>query len=185
MMTGGIVDVSVVGMPTSPLLTSAFRLLTVVVAILITLPGTAAAAKRPTRATSPVALARAIAERYWDAVPCGGKIKVLLEQPVPALLEHDSDAWVTFDSSLGENNLDAPAATYTNCTVDLGSHRWPTAASRRQDWGMLCMTMTHEFGHLLGRAHDTRPGSVMNPVFTNYGSEPRLCQTGRPSGSRR
>src|SRR5579864_3382419 len=109
MMTAGIVDVTVVGMPTTRLLTSAFRLLTAVLAILITVPATAAAAKRPTRATAPVALARSIAERYWNAVPCGGQIKVLVDQPVPALLKHDSDAWVTFGSSLGENNLAAPA----------------------------------------------------------------------------
>ncbi len=163
-----------------------FRLAAVTAIIILTaVPGPAAAAKRPSGPTSPVALATSIAARYWGAVPCGGRIKVLVQQSVPALVEHDADAWVTFGSSLGANNLAAPATTYTNCTVDLGRFRWPTTASMIQDWDMLCMTMTHEFGHLLGHAHDTTPGSVMNPVFANYTSEPQLCRTDRPDGVRR
>jgi hypothetical protein len=142
-------------------------------------------APRVTPAKSPVALATAIAARYWGAVPCQGRIKVLVQQPVPAVLERDSDAWVTFGSSLGANNLAAHPSTYTNCTIVLGRARWPTTASMRQDWDMLCMTVTHEFGHLLGHPHDTTPGSVMNPVFRDYRSEPQLCQTDRPSGSAR
>jgi hypothetical protein len=156
-----------------------------VIAVLTAVPGTAAAAKRASRPTSPVALATSIAGRYWGAVPCGGRIKILVQQPVPALVQHDADAWVSFGSSLGPNNLAAPASTYTSCTVALGRFRWPTTASMSQDWDMLCMTVTHEFGHLLGHAHDPTPGSVMNPVFTNYSSEPRLCRTARPSRSRR
>lgn len=153
--------------------------------ILIAVPATATAARRAKRSTSPIALAVSIAERYWGAVPCNGQIKILLYQPVPALLHEDSDAWVTFGSSQGANNLTAPAASYTNCTVGVGNHRWPTRGSMRTDWDMFCMTMTHEFGHLLGHPHDTMPGSVMNPVFTNYSSEPQLCKTDRPSGSGR
>jgi Matrixin len=151
--------------------------------ILTALPATAAAtAQQP---TSPVALAISIAGRYWAATPCHGHIKVLVGQPVPATLEHDSDAWVTFSSSLGANNLAAPAASYTSCKIALGRFRWPTTASMRQDWDMLCMTITHEFGHLLGHPHNTTPGNVMNPVFTNYNDEPPLCRTDRWDGSGR
>jgi hypothetical protein len=148
---------------------------------LTAVPATGAAV---TRATSPIALATSIAERYWGAVPCHGQIKILVQQPAPAVIE-DSDAWVMFSSSLGANDLAAPASSYTNCTVALGRFRWPTTASMVQDWDMLCMTMTHEFGHLLGHVHTTTPGSVMNPVFTNYTSEPQLCRTDRPAGSGR
>jgi hypothetical protein len=171
-------------MPKQHLLSAAIGLLTAG-AMLTAIPAIAAAKKPDAPAKSPVALAMSIAERYWGAVPCGGQIKIIVDQPIPTVLQHDSDAWVTFDSSLGANNLAAPAASYTNCTVALGNHRWPTTASMRQDWDMLCMTMTHEFGHLLGHPHDTTFGSVMNPVFTNYSSEPQLCKTDRPSTPRR
>jgi hypothetical protein len=154
-----------------------------VIVILIAIPATATAVTRAAQATSPVALATSIAGRYWGVVPCNGHVKVQVRQSVPALVQHDADAWVTFGSSLGANNLAAPPATYTSCTVHLGRYRWPTTASMRQDWDMLCMTMTHEFGHLLGHPHNTTPGNVMNPVFTNYSSEPRLCRTDRPSGA--
>jgi Matrixin len=174
---------------TTALLATALGLLTTAATvILIAIPASAAAATRTAKAkpaTSPIALAVSIAERYWGAVPCNGQINIVTQQPIPTVLQHDSDAWVTFNSSLGANNLAAPAASYTNCTVALGNHRWPTTVSMRQDWDMLCMTMTHEFGHLLGHPHDTTPGSVMNPVFTNYSSEPQLCKTHRPSAPRR
>ena len=153
------------------------------VVILIAIPATATAKKHVKPAQSPIALATSIAGRYWGAVPCQGHISVIIKQPVPPQLELDSDAWVTFNSSLGANNLAAPASSYTNCSIGLGNRRWPTISSMYQDWDMLCMTMTHEFGHLLGYPHNTTPGNVMNPVFTNYSSEPQLCQTDRPIGA--
>src|ERR1700728_714073 len=122
------------GMPKSFLLAAA------VIATLTIVPATAAG---QARTTSPIARAVSIAERYWGAVPCRGQITILVQQPSPAVLGPDTDAWVMFSSSLGANNLSAPASSYRNCRVALGSYRWPTAASIVQDWDMMCMTMTH------------------------------------------
>ncbi len=151
--------------------------------VIATLAAGQATAAAKSRGMSPIALASSIAERYWGVVPCHGKIKILVQKPSPAVLGPDTSAWVTFSSALGANNLAAPASSYTNCIVVLGSYRWPTAASIVQDWDMMCMTMTHDFGHLVGHVHTAMPGNVMNPVFTNYNDEPRLCRTDRPAGA--
>jgi hypothetical protein len=159
-----------------------FLLITAAAAATLSLiPATAAAAQA--KHPSPIALASSIAERYWGSVPCHGQIKILVAQRSPHILGQDADAWVTFSSSLGANNLAAPAGTYTNCAISLGLWRWPTVATMIPDWDMLCMTMTHEFGHLLGHVHVLTPGNVMNPVFTNYADEPQLCRTDRPAGA--
>jgi predicted nucleic acid-binding Zn ribbon protein len=158
--------------------------------VALVLPATATAA-RSTRAPAHVAVqAKApttlaavtwVGERYWRAVPCGGKVTVVAKQSLAAGADPATDAWVTFDSSMGANNLAAPAASYTNCTIALARWRWPTATSMRDDWDMLCATMAHEMGHLLGHVHDATPGSIMAPVFTDASSVPELCRAMRPA----
>jgi hypothetical protein len=162
------------------------RLLAAAVVIAATVfPVTVAGAATPAKKQSPLALATSNAARYWGAVPCQGQIKIAAQQKIPAGLQHDSDAWVTFSTSLGANDLAAPAAGYTGCTIALGRSRWPTAATMRQDWDLLCMTIVHEYGHLLGHEHTEGPRGIMAPAFTDYSSEPRLCRTNRPSNSPR
>ncbi len=124
-------------------------------------------------------VAAGIAQRYWGAVPCGGQVTIAAQRPPMVGAESGTDAWVTFTSPAGANNLAAPTATYAGCMIAFGRSRWPTAASMREDWDMLCLTMVHEMGHLLGHAHDALPGSVMASVFTDYSSEPSACRTAR------
>ena len=147
-------------------------------------PASATAAPGPAKAGrgagKTVALALRVAKRYWGDSACQGKVAVAPRQALIAGLGPDSDAWATFGSALGANNLAAPAAGYTACTIALTRARWPTRASMTEDWDMLCMTITHEYGHLLGHGHETEAGSVMLPVFSDYSSEPSLCSTVRP-----
>jgi Matrixin len=170
------------------------------IATALLLPATASAhssnvigAKASTRALTldrlavhgPVVLATSVAERYWNAVPCGGRITVLTDLPVPSSLEPTTDGWVTFDSSLGENDLEAPASTYTQCTISLARWQWPTPKAMISDWNMFCLTVTHEVGHLLGHKHSLAAGSVMAPVFTNEANVPQICRAmGAPRGRR-
>ena len=145
----------------------------------------AARAVQHAKAPSPVSLATAVALRYWGVAPCKGQIEVLAKRPLPAGVDAVSDAWVTFDSPRGANNLAAPASSYTNCTIGVARWRWRTSVSMRKDWDMFCTTMIHELGHLLGKAHDSTPGNVMVPVFTDHSSVPPICRATRPDRSTR
>jgi hypothetical protein len=133
-------------------------------------------------AGSPVTIATAVAKRYWNATPCGGHITVLADMPLPAGLESSTDGWVTFNSSLGANDLQAPASTYTECTISLAHWQWPTRSAMENDWNMFCLTVIHEMGHLLGHPHSLTPGSVMAPVFINEANVPQICRSTRLPG---
>jgi hypothetical protein len=144
-------------------------------------PATAATRTYGTReavtSRNPVTTAAAIAELYWGAVPCAGQITITADSPLAPGLDSSTDGWVTFNSSLGADNLDAPPATYTDCTISLAHWQWASWTDMESDWGMFCLTMTHEMGHLLGHKHSLTPGSVMAPVFTNDHNVPKLCNS--------
>jgi hypothetical protein len=123
----------------------------------------------------PLSTAAAIAEGYWGAIPCRGQVSLIANRPLAAGLDASTDGWVTFNSSLGADNLDAPASSYTSCTISLAHSRWATWTRMEQDWGMFCLTVVHEVGHLLGHKHSLAPGSVMAPVFTSDANVPSVC----------
>jgi len=135
-------------------------------------------------AVDPVALATVVAKRYWGAVPCGGQVAVHAYSPLAPGVDSETDGWVTFNSSLGPNELEAPASTYSECAIWLASWHWPTAAAADQDWNIFCLTVIHEMGHLLGYKHSSVPGSVMAPVFTDESSVPPICRAVRPTARR-
>jgi hypothetical protein len=136
---------------------------------------TRAPAVAPVGSRNPITTAAAIAERFWGAVPCAGQIKVVADSPLAAGMQAGTDAWVTFGSSLGADNLDAPASTYTACTITLAHWQWANWTAMEGDWGMFCLTITHEMGHLLGHKHTLHPGSVMAPVFSDDSDVPAAC----------
>jgi hypothetical protein len=131
----------------------------------------------------PVVLATAVAKRYWGAVPCRGQIAVLADRPLAPGLDPTTDGWATFNSSLGQNNLEAPPSTYTHCTISLAHWQWPTRTAMENDWNMFCLTVIHEMGHLLGHPHSLTPGSVMAPVFNDESSVPAICRATPPPGA--
>jgi len=124
---------------------------------------------------NPVTTAFAIAEGYWGAVPCAGQVKIIANAPLAPGLDSSTDGWVTFESSLGADNLDAPASTYANCVISLAHWQWASWTQMESDWGMFCLTVIHETGHLLGHKHSLVPGSVMAAVFTSYANVPAVC----------
>ena len=119
-------------------------------------------------------------------VPCPAEaVDVVANAPLAAGLDPSTDGWVTFNSPLGPDDLTAPPNTYANCTITLAHWQWPTWAAMENDWGMFCLTLTHEMGHLLGHKHSLSPRSVMAPVFTSDANVPSLCTATWLPGRRR
>jgi hypothetical protein len=123
------------------------------------------------------ALARAT--RYWHATPCGGRFRVLPDRSVKEGLVY---GWATFDVAPGSpSSLSAPPVAYTNCVIHLNGSWFGTRRQDTEEWWSFCITIVHEYGHLLGHGHTLppRPYDVMNAEPLLWGSLP-MCGD-RPS----
>ena len=137
----------------------------------LALPAVAGAhhsAQHPT--TDPVTLALALAERYWQAVPCDGKVTIGTSALEPATVE--------VGAGVGHVAMWAPVG---GCIVTLNTGYWPNWRSDDALFQLLCDGMTHEAGHLLGYGVDGQsdPASIKYPQIEtttpNYSAVPE-CQ---------
>lgn len=116
--------------------------------------------------TDPVALALKLAERYWHAAPCGGRITVVSSRMEPAEVDVGSEPrgrvlmWTALDS----------------CTITVLAHDWPSWPADDEQFQWFCDGITHELGHVLGISDDgqTDPTAItyprIEPGSPNYNS---------------
>lgn len=121
------------------------RLAAAVLALALAAPGTARADG------DRVTVALAVAEAYWNAVPCGGDVTIAL---VPMDASYNAVAtWTNPVSDYGDPALNV------GCRIDLN----PRNLTR---WRKLCTVVVHEVGHLTGHPHVSDPRDVMTPVYS-------------------
>ena len=88
-----------------------------------------------------------IAQRYWHATPACQTIKVYLARIEPT---------------------DLGIAEQPGCTILLAYQTYYWLDETFSSTGRLaCEVITHEYGHLLGNAHNTDPLSIMHPAIEN------------------
>jgi hypothetical protein len=157
----------------------------VITALALASPGPAAAAttrhlRHHRQTTNPVALAVALGESYWGAVPCNGVLRVAASANLPSESEAGPVppgvfvlAWTTFAA----RDVTAPS-TYTDCQIFLNATIWPNWQTEDSNFQQFCDVMTHELGHLFGHLDDGQvdPTSIEYPMVgpgtPNYNSVP-------------
>lgn len=134
---------------------------------------------------SSIELAEQTAEGFWGNVPCGSQIAVQWQTttPTPALAGTEVEAWVTFETPLGNTNFQALPDTYTDCQVNISSSVWPTYASTVEAYPQFCQMMIHEFGHFEGYADSTSyaQSDIRYPLLSSS-NLPSVCMRDLASG---
>jgi hypothetical protein len=135
---------------------------------------TSKAPQRPT--TNPVALALALAERYWHGAPACGAPTI---RTSPAQLA--SSAYESTTSPEPKSSVVEMWTETQRCTITINASLWPGWHQDDEFFQWFCDAMTHEVGHLFGHpdSGQTNPASITYPFLTsaspNFNSVPE-CQ---------
>jgi hypothetical protein len=143
------------------------------------LPASAlAAAPKPVQhpSTDPVALALALAERYWHGAPaCGTPTIRTSSAQLP------SSAYESTTSPEPASSVVEMWTEVQRCTITINTSLWPGWHQDDEFFQWFCDSMTHEVGHLFGHpdSGQTNPASITYPFLSsaspNFGSVPE-CQ---------
>jgi hypothetical protein len=141
-------------------------LLSLALAAALLLPASAlAAVPKPQRpSTDPVALALALAERYWHGRPaCGTPTILTSAHQLP-----DS----AYESTTSPEPASAVVEMWTEtqkCTITINTSLWPGWHEDDEFFQWFCDAMTHEVGHLFGHADggQTDPASITYPFLSS------------------
>lgn len=135
------------------------------------------------RMTNPVILAVGLAERYWHATPCAGKIAVMsgVEPPANSFAAGPSTGGLrsgALIAGMWATWVTTATGEYTACTVTVNRAEWATWSLDDSAFRWFCDEMTHEIGHFLGHEDEgqTNRASIEYPLVEpgspNYNSVP-------------
>jgi predicted Zn-dependent protease len=135
-----------------PSLLRAWRRRGILCALLVAQPGVSVAyAQDGNDALMQVtAAARTVASEYWRAEACGSQVQVrwiAMRTKMNAI-----SSWISAGSQYEHPELNQ------DCRIAFNSNQLWT-------WPKFCAVMVHEYGHLLGHAHQDDPADVMYPFF--------------------
>jgi hypothetical protein len=132
---------------------------------------TSKAPQRPT--TNPVALALALAERYWHGTPaCGTPTILTSTHQLP------SSAYESTTSPEPKSSVVEMWTEVQKCTITINTSLWPGWHQDDEFFQWFCDAMTHEVGHLFGHpdSGQTNPASIVYPFLSsaspNFNSVP-------------
>lgn len=128
-------------------------------AVLVAMCAAAPAQAAPTR----LQRAEQIADSYWPASPCHGRVRVI---PVPE--QRFAGYWHTDTAGM--------LSTPWDCTIEVDFSRYTGIP-----WRAVCRTLVHEYGHLAGLEHSPDRASVMFAQVFDIAEGSRRCWVAFPA----